>query len=226
MTEIFFNFPIWLLRNAPDMHKVGGDIVDYAVYAHCTKLSGSKIERTKAAAEYFDITLGNVLKTAENGLNLYLNTSSKEAFTGISANLLFDFYEGDHSNFEVATLLAALAMKSIKGKRSYTRVTKELLFSRMAGYTSLKNDYPGLPEWLEPFTTRRRFDRLKSEVQRVYGWKIYARYTRGFFITDDSLTLEELIEKVEIKRKKYFEAQNENNMSKAVTKVLRRLYEN
>jgi hypothetical protein len=61
------------------------------------------------------------------------------------------------------------------------------------------------------------------ELQKSYGLKIYARYTRGFFVSF-SLTLEELIKEVEMKRKKYYEIHMRNQQSAAVLKVLSQIY--
>lgn len=221
--EIFLNFPIQLLQGAPDMRKVGNDIMDYAIYKHAQTLNGSIYERMKAAAEYFKINLGSITGAANNGEQLHDSIPARSPMTGINKKLMFDFYEGNQTDFEIAVLMAHLAIKSIMGSKSYSRVTNEHLVSRMAGYASVK-DMTGLPEYLKPYTTRRRMNNIKSELQKSYNLKIYGRYTQGFFVSE-KLSLEELIKEVEMKRKKWYQQQHKAELSRAVSKVLNELYD-
>ena len=229
--EIFFNFPIQLLQGAPDMQVTGNDIIHYAIYKHATILNGSINDRMKSAADYFGVTLGNLNGAIENGDRLSKRIPARSPMTGINKDLLFSFYQGDQSLPEIAVLVAHLAIKSILGKKSFCRITSDFLLCRMAGYPSIKEvigrpNYlnPGLPEYLKPYATRRRMDNIKSELQKSYGLKIYGRYTRGIFVTE-KLTLEELIREVEMKRKKYWQTNQKNELSTAVTKVLKELYQ-
>jgi len=232
--EKFFNFPIQLLQDAPDMSKVGNNILDYAMYAHAQMLAGSIDVRMKAAVKFFGFESTSPDVIAEwtvNGQHLHNSLPEKCPMTGINKDLLFSFYKGDQSLTEIAVLVAHLAIKSILGKKSFCRITSDFLLCRMAGYPSIKemNGRPnylnhGLPDYLKPYATRRRMDNIKSELQRSYGVKVYGRYTRGIFVTE-KLSLEELIKEVETKRKKYWQAKQKNDLSTAVTKVLKELYQ-
>lgn len=142
--------------------------------------------------------------------------------TGISKELLFEFYINDKSFSEIAVLLSFLAIKSILGKKSYCRITNEFLLCRMAGYTS-KIEMDELPENLKKYQKRWHIDTLKMELRKSFGLKIYARYTRGLFVSFE-LSDEQLIKEVEIKRKKYIEKAQRDEQSKAVKKVLMELY--
>lgn len=218
----FFNFPVQLMRSAPDMKDFGNDVMDYCTYKQSLSLQGSAETKMKAAAHYFGITLGNVSKSLRNGRELYDKMPSAPAMTGINKDTLFEFYEGNQSDFDIVTLMAFLAIKSILGKKSFTRITNEYLICRMAGYDS-KNECNELPEYLTPWCKRRGLSRIKLELQKSYGLKIYARYTKGFFISF-SLSLDELIEVVETKRKKYYETHLRDQQNAAVLRVLTKLY--
>lgn len=223
MGKVFFNFPISILRPAfKNIHQVCNDIMDYAIYMHAGKLNGDPLERMEDAAEYFGITLGDIEASIENARILYKTNSRKPAMTGINKDLLFDYYKNYKTDFEIALLLAFLALKSILGKRSYCRITSDFLLCRMAGYTA-KKEIKELPEDLKRYQTRWNLDRLKMELKNSFGLKIYGRYTRGFFVSF-KLSDEQLIKEVEMKRKRYIERSQKEEQSKAVKKVLLELY--
>lgn len=223
MERVFLNFPISLLKLAfNDMHKVCQDIMDYSIFKHSETLQGDSARRVKDAANYFGVRLRDAARTLENGKMLYQRIPDKTAMTGISKELLFEFYINDKSFSEIAVLLSFLAIKSILGKKSYCRITNEFLLCRMAGYTS-KIEMDELPENLKKYQKRWHTDKLKMELRKSFGLKIYARYTRGLFISFE-LSNEQLIKEVEMKRKKYFEKKQRDEQSKAVKKVLMELY--
>ncbi len=193
-------------------------------------LSGTFEEQVKSAEHYFGITFKEPKSSIESGERLHQKIPPRSPMTGINKDLLFSFYKGDQSLSEIAVLVAHLAIKSILGKKSFCRITSDFLLCRMAGYPSLQEikrqkyrDH-GLPEYLKPYTTRRRMDGIKAELRKSYGLEIYGRYTRGFFVSE-KLSLEELIKEVEMKRKKYWQANQKNELSTAVTKVLKELYQ-
>lgn len=205
------------------MKRMGNAIMDYAIYKHAKSLNGTMNDRMKAAAHYFGITLGYIKGSIENGQELHESIHPRSPMTGINKDLLFDFYDGNQSINEIVVLLAHLAIKSILGQKSFCRVTNDYLLCRMAGYPGM-NDMEALPDYLSPYATRRRMDNIKSELQKSYGLQIYARYTRGFFVSD-TLDLEHLIKAVETKRRKWQLAQQKAEVSNAVTKVLKELYQ-
>jgi len=218
----FFNFPVQLMRYAPDMSAFGNNVMDYCIYKHSLTLEGAAEKKMKDAAKYFGVTLGNISRSLRDGRELYDNMPTRPAMTGIGKDLLFEFYKEDKTDVEIATLIAFLAIKSIIGKKSYSRITTEYMLCRMAGYNS-KQECKQLPDYLLKYSKRRGMDLLKYELQKSYGLKIYARYTRGFFVSF-TLTLEELIREVEMKRKKYYEKTLKDKQSTAVTKILNELY--
>jgi hypothetical protein len=221
--EKYFNFPIPLLRPAhSNIKTVCQEIMDYAIYKRSRTLTGSPANRIKNLEKYFGITLGNASRSLENGKLLFDSIPDKTAMTGISKELLFDYYKNDKTDFEISLLLSFLAIKSILGKKSYCRITTDYLICRMAGYTS-KIEMEEVPESLKKYLTRRKMDSLKMELKKSFGLKIYARFTRGWFVSFE-LTEEQLIREVEMKRKKYIEKTQRDSQSMAVKRVLQELY--
>jgi len=220
MADKYFNFPIQLMRIAPNVRQLCDDIIDYCVYAQSLSLNGSNAMRD--AAKHFNISLGSISRSERDGRELYNSISLPAPMTGISKDLLFNFYQEHKTDHEIAVLMAFLAIKSILGKKSYCRITNEYLLCRMAGCGSIK-EMTELPEYLKRYTARRTMNGLKNDLQRHYGLRLYARYTRGFFVSF-TLSLEELITEVEKKRKKYQEHHMKGQVSAAVTKVLNDLY--
>jgi len=175
----------------------------------------------KSAETFFGVKLGDLNGSIDNGLWLFDNLPLKSPMTGITKNVLFDFYKGSPTKEEIAFLVGHLALKSIIGKKTYSRVTKEFLLCRMAGFVSQK-EMSGLPEYLKKYTIRWHFDKLKFELTQRYGWLTYGRYTRGFFVSQE-LSLKELIRNVEIKRQKYRLAEQKREQDEALSEVLKEL---
>lgn len=220
--DVFFNFPIELMRASPDMRQFGGDVIHYCIFKHSLTLDGNKA--VEAAAKFYGVQLASTASCEQNGRKLYLGIDLPAPMTGISKDMLFDFYDNYKTEHEIAVLMAFLAIKSILGKKSYCRVTNEYLLCRMAGYGS-QNDMTELPEWLRRYQSRRAMHTLKIELQRVYGLKLYARFTRGFFVSF-TMSLEELVKAVELKRKSNYEENLKAETFAAVMKTINELYPN
>ncbi len=215
------NFPIQLLQDAPNMESVCCNIVDYATFSHGRNLNGTGLHKMKSAAKFLGIKLGSPENSMVNGMRLHEKIPLKSPMSGISVKVLFEFLHGSPSNEEIAYLAAHLALKSIVGKKSYSRVTKEFLLCRMAGFVSPK-DMPELPEYLKKYFLRWHFDKLKCELTDRYGWLTYGRYTRGFFVSRE-LTLKKLIKNVEMKRQKFRKEQQKKAQAAALSEVLKEL---
>lgn len=222
MNRIYLNFPVSLLRQAfINIREMCSNIMDYAIYKHSLSLSGDQKKQVKDSADFFKIRLGTIKSTIENG-KLIMDHNKNTAMTGISHTMLFDFYENEKNESEVAVLLAFLAIKSILGKKSYCRIHSEFLLCRMAGYNS-KKEMSSLPDNLKKYLKRYHMDCLKYELKCSFGLKIYGRYTRGFFVSFE-LTEEQLIRVVELKRKKHIEIIQKQRQNRTVEKVLREIY--
>jgi hypothetical protein len=219
----YLNFPIWLLRNAySDIHKVCDNIIDYAVVKLANTLDGDIEHRLSSSAKYFGIKLGNNKRSQENGNRLISNTSAKSVITGISQEMLFDYFKNEKTEKEISLLLAHLAIKSILGKKSYCRINTDFLLCRMAG-CGKKDELTELPPQLKKYYSRYHMDCLKSDLKQYFNLKIYGRYTRGIFVSF-ALTEEDLIRAVEMKRRKFITKEQRETTKKIVGKVLAELY--
>jgi hypothetical protein len=221
-TDNYFNFPVPLMQGASNMKTFCNNVMDYCIYKHSLTLTGD--EAMTDAADFFGLLLGDAAISEEKGEMLMYSIPTNSATTGIKKTLLFEFYEENKLIHEIAVLMAFLAIKSIIGKKSYTRITNEFLLCRMAGFNA-KKDMTELPDYLEKYTRRRGMNNIKLDLQRFYGLKIYGRYTRGYFVSFE-LTMAQLVKAVEVKRKKYYEKNLKGQQSKAVRQVLRGLYDN
>ncbi|MGD9929314.1 MAG: hypothetical protein AB7U05_04795 [Mangrovibacterium sp.] len=227
--ERYLNFPIQLLQNAfKDIRQAMNNIMYYAGYVHTLKLElGEEQEKIKAAGEYLGITWGNPIAAYLDGEKLFHEIPTNSPHTGINKHLCFDFYDNPKSNDEIAVLLAYLALKSIIGPKPYTKTTNDNLIARMGGFVS-KKDISGeqLPEPLSKYNTRRKLDKIKIDLQTNWSVNIYARYTRGFYVSfDQAFTLDQLVFEAEKRRKRAEEKQLQQRKNEAFERALKKLNE-
>lgn len=199
--EKYLNFPIALMKgflvNGCE-NKCLNSIVTYCLKTYMKKYSVSK----KKAEDYFNIT--NSLSEGQlngNYQEIIDKFSAKEqgVMVGLSCFTFFDYLNKPKSDFEKASLLAFLALKSILGNKAYCKVDNNFFFSRMAA-SPVSIDRESLPEKIKMYANEYQARKLKQELCLNWGLKTYSRYTRGFYISFN-MTLEELILQAELKRK-------------------------
>lgn len=201
--EKFFNFPIGLLNGAIDNISVTmNNIMYYAGYVHTEKLEhGDEAERMKAAGNYFGMTYGNNQQSYNNGEQLFNSLPPNSPMVGINKDVCFDYYKQEKTPYQIAVLLAFLAIKSIVGSKPYYKTNINQIGARMAGFASIKN-IEDIPEQVKQFTTRRKFDKIKLELQTNWNVNFYSYYTRGFYVSfDNKFTLDQLVFEAEKNRK-------------------------
>lgn len=145
----------------------------------------------EAVKERLHITIGNEKNSLKKGKELY-NRYRNDGYpwTGISNELFWSYMRKGRCDFDKATLLAFLAIKSLIGQKPFYKVTNQsVIFKRMAGYK--ESDKWIIPKEIKKFTTRSRFDRIKLELKENWNVVIYATHVRGMYIST-SLSLEEL----------------------------------
>lgn len=183
-----YNFPISMLSGfLNDSEKCLVDIGKFALY--CRYIAkDNDIEDT---LDGFGIIYNNVNVALKGGKMLYQQYGSDGyPWTGISNDLYWTFCHKDRSDFDKATLLAFLAIKSLIGQKPYYKVTNQsVIFKRMAGYK--ESEKFNIPKEIKKFTTRSRFDRIKLELKENWNVVIYANHVRGMYISI-TLSLEEL----------------------------------
>jgi hypothetical protein len=140
---------------------------------------------------------------------------------GINKDVCFDYYKQYKTPDQIAVLLAFLAIKSIVGSKSYYKTNKDQIAVRMAGIVSRK-DIDEVPEQVKQFTTRRKFDKIKFELQTKWNVNFYSYYTRGFYVSiDKKFTLDQLVIEAEKNRKSNQEKQLKQQEKEAREKALK-----
>ena len=137
------------------------------------------------------VNFGDIGAALEKGEELYDKYwHDCYPWTGISSDLFWTFSHKHRSDFDKATLLAFLAIKSLIGGKPYYKVTNQnVIFKRMAGYKETEN-YK-IPDVLQRFCTRSRFDAIKMELRENYSVVFYSQHVRGMFVSTE-LPLEKL----------------------------------
>jgi hypothetical protein len=221
--EKFFNFPIGLLDGAFDNISVTmNNIMDYSGYVHAEKLEfGDEAERMKAAENYFGVTYGNYQRSYNNGEQLFNSLPPNLPMSGINKDVCFDYYKQHKNPNQIAVLLAFLAIKSIVASKAYYKTNIDQIGVRMAGFASIR-DVDKIPGSLSQFMTRRKFDKIKYELQTNWKVNFYSHYTRGFYVSfDEKFSLEKLVFEAEKNRKSNKERELQTRQKEAREKALK-----
>ena len=220
----FLNFPIQLLAGfLTDYFKVLNDISNFAIYENSLKLEfGSDLNKMKASASQFGMTLPDIARNLANGKSLYNSISGSSPKVGLSLPMFWDFYKNDKSEFEKACFLAFLAIKSIIGNKAYCKVTNHYLWARMDGKTNTIESLEDLTPEVMKYANRYQTENIKNEL--ILNWSLiyYSRYTRGFYVSY-KLSLEDLIFEAEKRRKSMKEKVQKSIQKEALKKAMERL---
>lgn len=223
---VYFNFPVTMLQGAFDnISHVMNDIMDYAGYVHALSLEyGDKSKKMQAAGKFFGITWGNEFNSYANGKALYERHNGSLPKVGINKDIAFDFYKNRKTEYEIAVLLAYLALKSIVGMKPYIKTSNNFLIARMGGFISTRDVPKKLPMTLKRYTTRRFLDKIKFDLRNNWKVNFYSRYVRGFYVSfDQKFTLDQLVLEAEKRRKSNIEQQNRKDTEAARIKALQSL---
>lgn len=208
----YFNFPVKLMQGVLFDEKDGkdflSDILYYHIYNHYLKLTEiynngetlyeeTDLQRFKRSADFWDVNLGNISYSFEKGKQLHIQ--EYKTYVGINTKIFWDFYKNKKTVFDWECLFAHLALKSILGKKEYSKTDNIMLYTRMLGketkkeYESLKNDLK---------FTRWHRDKIITELETNWGLKYYSRNIRGFYFGYD-IKIEKLIYTAESKREDF-----------------------
>lgn len=185
MSNFIYNFPISMLHGFMlYTDRVLDDILDFCIWQNYEIYQDKKEVENRLC-----ITMGsNSLKKGKELSQNYRNDGYP--WTGINHDLFWSYFRKSRSDFDKATLLAFLAIKSLIGQKPFYKVTNQsVIFKRMAGYK--ESDKWNIPKEIKKFTTRSRFDRIKLELKENWNVVIYATHVRGMYIST-TLSLEEL----------------------------------
>jgi hypothetical protein len=222
--EKYFNFPVQLLSGFMiDSKKVLDDITNYAVYENSLKLElGTEVEKIKASASFYNMTLGSNSNSLRNGKLLYNSIAYNSPKVGLSVEMFWDFYKNEKTEFDKICLLCFLGLKSIIGRKSFCKVTNLYLWARMDGKANTIVEISELSNEVRKYANRYQSENIKNEL--ILNWHLiyYSRYTRGFYVSF-KMSLEDLIFEAEKKRKSIKEKQQKEIQKEALKKALERL---
>lgn len=226
----YFNFPVCLLEDwMTNIKYCLNKISHYSVYAYYATIRDEDEDEDEdqltfeRAANKFNIEFGNKETAWKTGKKLYESIPSNAPYTGIRLGTYWEFYKNEKTEFENVTLLAHLAIKSILADKAYCRITNNFLLARMAGYSRAVADPCELPDSLLPYANHYQLRKIRQELIDKWGLTIYARYTRGFFVSK-KMGLDELARLVLLKSRKVRMKRNTKKENRAREKALASIY--
>jgi len=229
----YLTFPVCLLSNGiTDIRTVTDNIMNYCAYNRACKECGTIEQRMTQAGHYFNLTWGDWKSSYDKGKLLFDQTPARSPVTSINKDIVFDFYANSKTEFEIICFLAFAGIRSILQTKPYVKITNEYLLARMAGRNTIKdvNRYHKFPKEFEKYIikgipNRYQMDKIKTELQNHWGLKIYARFTRGFYVSfEGKMKFEDLVFEVEKRRKSNIEKLRKTEQQQAVNKALNKIF--
>jgi hypothetical protein len=200
--ELYFNIPITILDRFLINLKPMQDILDYSLYAHSLNYEfGTELECIVSAKKFYNVSGGNDRRMLEKGKELYEGTPLKTPMVGLNLSIFWDYYKNDKTDFEKATLLGFLALKSILQDKPYCKVVNKFWLARMDGKAKAVKDYSELSESIRKYANEYQTKKIKTELELNWFLISYSRYTRGFYVSF-KLGLDKLALEVEKRKKK------------------------
>lgn len=198
----YFNVPVQLLEGfLIDKTKVLENILDYAVYEKALSLpTYSELPNGKEALSYFKVNSLHLQTTLDVGKLLYEYYPKNSPKVGLNKDIWLSYYKTEKTEFEIITLLAFLALKSILGRKPYCKVTNNYWLARMDGKPCQIKSYDELSPVIKKYANEYRLGKIKQTLIDSWNLKTYSYHTRGFYVSFDK-TLDDLIFKVEAIRK-------------------------
>lgn len=207
----YFTVPIGMLKGLisgeRDMMKCASDIVGYSLYYHAVRLpfmaEGNEITtQLKAAAKFLNIRIGSIEEALRVGKALYEKYHRKGAYCGVNTEIVWQYYNGPKTPYQIAQFCAFCATRSIIGKGEYKKTNRNLIAARMFGYTNkeeMQNNTPDLTvkniskkvrairekeiEERSKYQTRYHSDKILTDLELNWGLKRYADHIRGMYIS-------------------------------------------
>jgi len=120
-----------------------------------------------------------------------IESSNEQITVMIKQQMIFSYLKEDKSEYDLATFCIYASIKSILGKNKVVKTNKEMIIKRAFGDNQ---------EMAEKYSTRRKFDKIMSNLELDWGVSRYAERMRGFFVST-SLPMKELAFIAEERRK-------------------------
>jgi len=135
----------------------------------------------------------------EQGKEIEKKIDPKEAKTSIDFDFLYDYRDNPKNEKQLVQLAAFMAVKSILGTKNYCRTTKNMILSRMFGYTKPPKEIKH--PLYQKYTKRYHFTKLMDELSTHWKIKHYSYHMRGLYISQ-KMSIEKLIEIAETNKNK------------------------
>lgn len=150
------------LYNTPDDDTFDEEITDF--YG----LTPEESEEVICESVYF--SPDNMIEYCRDSYNRQ-SKKGTQPYTSITVNVFKDFWDNDHrkTDFEKASLIAYMALKSILGNKIAGYVKWELLLSRMAGNTRIVA-VDEMPKEIQRYNSRKLKDKLRKSL--IEKWKV------------------------------------------------------
>jgi hypothetical protein len=225
-TAQFFHFPVSFLSTVytKGVKDATQDAIDYAIYSFSMELElGDSIQRFIAAANHFGLNFSHPESSGRNGMRLYNNNRNK-VMVSINKDIVLDFNWNAKTDREIHCFCLYAATRSILGRKAYVKVTNDFLTARMFGLGSVAeaNVQFRSRNLVKRLTSRYYLDKLKNDLQDSWGLKLYARHTRGMYISY-SIDYEALVMHAERNRKAFKAKERKRQENEVLAKVLAQL---
>lgn len=203
---VYLTFPMAIFKNGTsdireDIHRA----MEYCLYERTghKNMGRTPAGAIKAAAESLHINFVHPQESYGRGEKIARGLPAKSPKTSISKKMMFDFYDGTKSEFEIVTFLAFAALRSIIQRDPYKKITNWYLLCRMAGEAKRIDERMPLPMWLVKYSQRYWLDRIKRELELNWGLKLYGYHCRGFYVSfAKDITIDKLAYEAEARKKK------------------------
>lgn len=203
--ERYIQFPLFLIRDMfLNKQKSMSKIITFGIYNYSRTFKNCEAKiAINDALESLNIT-GNIDYILKEGKKIKPHNDPQPS---INTSLLFDFRDKDKTEFEIAQLLAYIAIRSILGKRQYVKTNKAHIVSRMFGYASVNhlpvNFHGAIEALFKKYSNRYHIDKVLQALELNWYVLTYSRNLRGLYVAmNDKIELEALIFAAEGKKRK------------------------
>ena len=146
----------------------------------------------KVAYDFLGIT-GNYDNCIKRGQKIESQIPDKEPMPMVSKTLLFQFRDHSKTEFDLMQFACYVGVRSILGKKKYSRTNKKMILCRAFGYSSIKHLPDELPELFKKYSKRYHIDRVINFLELNWNFMTYSNNMRGIYVAAaDKMTLEEL----------------------------------
>lgn len=217
----YFNVPIQIYKGFLVNSKAV--LFNVSVYA-CYEFMLSQGCDFKDAAHHYNTTFSNPKHAESAGKKLVEALPQSSPKVGIGLTMYWQFMNDEKTDFEKASLLAYLAIKSILQQKAYCKIDNRYFLSRMDGQAKTIDIIDLSPE-VKKYANEYQTVKLKNELRNNWGLITYSRFTRGFYVSF-SMTLEMLITVAEKRRISTKEKQYKQTERETYLRVIERLNNN